>query len=86
MTSLQKQSLNKHSGNFVVASLQSAFAPWTANILVNVSENADRIDYRGGGGSTLKCVIHYFRFVNFMHLFQPSYSHLGDCEKLEYSV
>ena len=38
---------------------------------------------------TLKFAIHYityFQFVNFTHLFQPSYSPLGDPAKLEYSV
>ena len=35
---------------------------------------------------TLKFLIHYFQFVNFMHLFQPSYSPSGGPEKLEYSV
>ena len=35
---------------------------------------------------TLKSLIHYFQFVNFTHLFQPSYSPLGGPEKLEYSV
>ena len=35
---------------------------------------------------TLKFLIHYFQFVNFTHLFQPSYSPLRGPEKLEYSV
>ena len=35
---------------------------------------------------TLKLLTHYFQFVNFTHLFQPSYSPLGGPEKLEYSV
>ena len=34
----------------------------------------------------LKVLIHYFQFVNFTDLFQPSYSPLGGPEKLEYSV
>ena len=29
-----------------------------------------------------RIVIHYFQFVNFMHLFQPSYSPLEDPAKL----
>ena len=34
----------------MVASWQSAFAPWTANILFIISENADRVDYLYGEG------------------------------------
>ena len=35
---------------------------------------------------TLKSVIHYFQFVNIMHVFQPSYSLSADPVKLEHSV
>ena len=35
---------------------------------------------------TLKSVIHYFQFVNFMHVFQPCYSLSVHSAKLEYLV
>ena len=34
-----------------MASWQSAFAPWTANIHFIISQNADHIQYLGGGGA-----------------------------------
>ena len=35
---------------------------------------------------TLKLLTHYFQFVNFTHLFQPSYLSLEGPEELEYSA
>ena len=42
-----------------MAGWQSAFAPWTANILFIISENADRDHYlyrEGGGGESVEKV------------------------------
>ena len=47
---LWKQSQDKNSWNFIVDSWQSAFAPWTANILFIIFENADGIHYLYGEG------------------------------------